>query len=259
MLSKEMIVRIATTSTLAVVMTANPNPEPTPALLAVTTPTRTVISDTKPSEVMGLGMKQADSLQEVADGKRICVKNIVLRDSREMVDALDDLMGSIRRQSKAIVEQSLDTAQLIRSHLQHRNKRARSRARQLREKGEQLIVSTDLRETGVKIRSMANQLQVDLKSRSRLARKRAKTLRRSLKGVAKEITKNPEGWYWKVHKEWVEKLSDKVRYEIMDVLEKKVEKKVERERYHNGAEKEQDNSDQQQPPMKTTPHFGVRT
>jgi len=152
------------------------------------------------SEVTSVGLKLVDSLQEVVDDKFKAIVEVVQQDSKEVVEALDELMQSIRRQSSVVVDQSKDKAHLLRERLQYRNDRARGMAKEIRAKGERFV-------------SLAEQLQDDLKTRTNIARHRARSIKDRIKDRIKDVKENikenikedmasPEALYSKVLGEW---------------------------------------------------------
>jgi enamine deaminase RidA (YjgF/YER057c/UK114 family) len=169
------------------------------------------------SEVKSVGWKLVDSLQEVVDDNVEAIVEVVQQDSKEVVAALGELMQSICHQTTVVVEQSKDKAQLLREGLQHRNDRARGKAKEIRGKGERLV-------------SLAEQLQDELKSRTNIARHRARRIKKrikkrindGIKDIKKNIKENikedgasREALYSKVLGEWTDMLKDKV-FEGMD-------------------------------------------
>lgn len=114
---------------------------------------------------------------------------VVRHDLKELMEALDELMCAIGRQTNIIKEQSRSKAQVLRELLQYRNARAREKARDLREKGEHLVLSAAER----------------LKERAYIARVKAKSLRDNL------MTSDAWRAYSKAHGDWSGKLKERAK------------------------------------------------
>jgi hypothetical protein len=84
-----------------------------------------------------LSFKIVDSLSEIFDFKMLI--NVVQHDLKELMDALDELMRVIGRQTYLIVEQWKETLQILRQGLQYRNDKARGKAKEWREMGNQFM------------------------------------------------------------------------------------------------------------------------
>ncbi|TFK72887.1 hypothetical protein BDN72DRAFT_855108 [Pluteus cervinus] len=185
--SMEVIVRAAPTSFAMTVVEPQVSVVPPPVM-----PESTV----SVGQLSGLTKELVDMVEAGVDEVQPTVTRAHY-DSTEMVDALDELMNSLRRQSKVIVEQSKDRAQQIRERIQYRNDRARCRAKEIRDKGQQLL-------------SMASEWQEEVKTRTKLAKKRARKIKQVVKENIKEMATDPESWQRKVQSEWMRTLKEKV-------------------------------------------------
>lgn len=114
---------------------------------------------------------------------------VVRHDVKELMEALDELMRAIGRQTNIIKEQSRSKAQVLRELLQYRNARARDKARELREKGEYLVTFAGER----------------LKERAYIAREKAKILKDNL------MTSDAWRAYSKAHGDWSGKLKERAK------------------------------------------------
>ncbi|KAJ6494806.1 hypothetical protein C8R47DRAFT_1117296 [Mycena vitilis] len=117
----------------------------------------------KSAPVTSLSLKLVDSLSEVVDSTMKALEEVVGRDFKELMGALDDLMRAIGRQAAMIATDSKSRAQILRERLQYRNERAKGKARELKEMGEQFVSRAGER----------------LKARAEIAKTRAHSLRRS--------------------------------------------------------------------------------
>ncbi|KAJ7494710.1 hypothetical protein B0H11DRAFT_2003080 [Mycena galericulata] len=141
------------------------------------------------SAVTSLSLKLSDSLSEIAETMIKAVEEVVARDFKELKNALDALMRAIGRQTTMIVEDSKSRAQVLRERLQYRNDRARDKARELKQMGEQFV-------------SIAGER---FKARAELAKTRAHSLKKSLMSTTAWRT------YAEAHGEWAERLTKKGR------------------------------------------------
>jgi hypothetical protein len=80
---------------------------------------------------------------------------VVLHDLNELVDALDELVRVIGRQTNVIIEQSIGRVQALREGLHYRNNKARGKAREWRETGNQLITLAGEQVKGRVVRAKA--------------------------------------------------------------------------------------------------------
>ncbi|TFK28109.1 hypothetical protein FA15DRAFT_585009 [Coprinopsis marcescibilis] len=138
-----------------------------------------------------LGFKFIDSLSEVLGvTTKSVAKAVGSDDSSELFDGLDDLMASIRTQTDDLIKQSKGKARAfgdqVQETLNYRNDRARTRAKELRKRGEEFINS-----------ATANFIE-----RTDVARKRAQRIRESLR--------QSEAWqyYQEVHGDWDDSYHD---------------------------------------------------
>jgi len=139
--------------------------------------------------VTSLSLKYINSLSEVAGATMKALEEVIAHDLRELVSALDDLMRAIGRQTSTLVTDSKSRAQILRERLQYRNERAKGKARELKEMGEQIV-------------SFAGER---LKARAEIAKTRAHSLKKSL------MSTNVWRTYAQAHGEWSEKLDTKRR------------------------------------------------
>lgn len=145
----------------------------------------TPLSESVP--VTSLSLKFVDSLSEVVDATMKALEEVVGRDFRELMMALDDLMRAIGHQATAIVADSKSRAKILRARLHHRNERAKEKARELKQTAEQFVASAGKR----------------LKARADIAKTRAQTLKQSFMATSVWRT------YAQAHGEWIEKLEVK--------------------------------------------------
>ncbi|KAJ7637741.1 hypothetical protein DFH06DRAFT_1478715 [Mycena polygramma] len=143
----------------------------------------------KSAPVTSLSLKLVDSLSEVVDSTMKALEEVVGRDFKELMGALDDLMRAIGRQAAMIATDSKSRAQILRERLHYRNERAKGKARELKEMGEQFVSRAGER----------------LKARAEIAKTRAHSLRRSF------MTTTVWRTYSHAHGEWTEKLETKKR------------------------------------------------
>lgn len=139
------------------------------------------------SAVTSLSLKFTDSLSEIAEMTMKALEEVVAREFRELKNALDALMRAIGRQTTMLVEESKSRAQILRERLQYRNERAKGKARELKQMGEQFV-------------SVAGER---LKARAEIAKTRAHSLKKSLMSTSMWHT------YAEAHGEWAEKLAAK--------------------------------------------------
>ncbi|KAJ7158778.1 hypothetical protein C8R46DRAFT_1224698 [Mycena filopes] len=137
--------------------------------------------------VTSLSLKLVDSLSEVVDATMKALEEVVGRDFKELMGALDALMRAIGHQTALIVSDSKTRAQILRERLHYRNERAKGKARELRNKGEQLVAHAGER----------------LKARAEIARTRAQSLKKTFMSTTVWRT------YAQAHGEWSEKLDTK--------------------------------------------------
>ncbi|KDQ59272.1 hypothetical protein JAAARDRAFT_33996 [Jaapia argillacea MUCL 33604] len=90
------------------------------------------------SYAYALSTRIVGSLSEIFDIKALV--QVVHKDVKELVDALDELMQAIGRQAVIIIDQSKSTAKTLRQRLEERNNRAHERARQLRDIGTKFVL-----------------------------------------------------------------------------------------------------------------------
>ncbi|KAJ6505982.1 hypothetical protein DFH09DRAFT_285674 [Mycena vulgaris] len=141
------------------------------------------------AQVTSLSLKFVDSLSEVADIAMKALEEVVARDFKELMSALDDLMRAVGRQTSMIVADSKNRAQILRERLQYRNERAKGKARELKQRGEHIV-------------SLASER---LKARAEIAKRRAHSLKKSLMSTSVWRT------YAQAHGEWSEKLETKAK------------------------------------------------
>jgi len=91
---------------------------------------------TPAQEPSALSIRLVDSLSQIFKVKAL--SEVVQHDMRELSDALDQLMIAIGKQTTAIMEDSKGTSKILREHLERRHGKAKARARQLKDMGDQL-------------------------------------------------------------------------------------------------------------------------
>ncbi|KAF7374906.1 hypothetical protein MSAN_00376700 [Mycena sanguinolenta] len=151
--------------------------------------------------VTSLSLKLVDSLSQVVDATMKALEEVVGRDLKELMTAIDTLMRAIGVQVSTILADSKSQAQILREVLKYRNERAKGKARELMQTAEQFMSSASER----------------LKARAEIAKTRAKTLTKTFMGSSVWRT------YAEAHGEWIEK------------LEAKREKRRERKRERKGG------------------------
>ncbi|KAJ7170665.1 hypothetical protein C8R43DRAFT_980380 [Mycena crocata] len=137
--------------------------------------------------VTSLSLKVVGSLSHTADATMKALEEVVARDFRELMAALDNLMRAIGRQTSMIVADSKSRAQILRERLQYRNERAKGKARELKQMGEQFV-------------SIAGER---LKARAEIAKTRAHSLKKTV--MSTSVWRH----YAQAHGEWSSKLETK--------------------------------------------------
>ncbi|KAJ7274412.1 hypothetical protein B0H12DRAFT_1228149 [Mycena haematopus] len=137
--------------------------------------------------VMSLSLRLVDSLSQVVAATMKALEEVVGRDLKELMTALDTLMRAIGRQATEIITDSKSRAQILRERLQYRNDRAKGKARELKQTAEQFVSSAGER----------------LMARAEIARTRAQTLKKSF--MMSSVWRT----YAQAHGEWTEKLEVK--------------------------------------------------
>ncbi|KAJ7035023.1 hypothetical protein C8F04DRAFT_1259380 [Mycena alexandri] len=137
--------------------------------------------------VSSLSLKLVDSLSQVVDASMKALEEVVGHDFKELMGALDALMRAIGDQAAMIISDSKSRAQLLRERLNYRNERAKGKARELKEMGEQFVSHAGER----------------LKARAEIARTRAQSLRKTFMSTTAWRT------YAQAHGEWSNKLDTK--------------------------------------------------
>jgi len=139
--------------------------------------------------VSSLNLKLVDSLSQVVDASMKALEEVIGHDFKELMGALDALMRAIGDQAAMIISDSKSRAQLLRERLNYRNERAKGKARELKEMGEQLVSHAGER----------------LRARAEIARTRAQSLKKTFMSTSAWRT------YAQAHGEWSEKLDTKRR------------------------------------------------
>ncbi|KAL0580948.1 hypothetical protein V5O48_001040 [Marasmius crinis-equi] len=134
-------------------------------------------------------VKLVDSLSEIVEVTVKALIEVVHHDFAELLLAVDELVASIRRRSRIVVEQSRNTVHVVREQLQYRNERAKNKARELTEKGFRLMSYAGNAFAG----------------RTYVARKRAQSLKEGVAGS------DAWGHYSKAQGEWSEALGREAR------------------------------------------------
>ena len=88
--------------------------------------------------VSAISQRIPDSISPLFDIKNVMEAAEI--DTAEIMAALDNLAAAISKQTSTILEKSLDTAQVLRDGLKYRNARAKGKAKELRDAGEQLVL-----------------------------------------------------------------------------------------------------------------------
>lgn len=84
-------------------------------------------------------LRLVDSLSEIVAASFKSLIDAVEHDLKDLILALDELAQAIKRSTRAVTEQSKSAAQVIREQFEYRNARAKGKAREIREKGMQMI------------------------------------------------------------------------------------------------------------------------
>lgn len=87
-------------------------------------------------EPTALSVRLVDSLSQIFDVQAL--SEVVRHDIKELSDAIDQLVIVIGKQTSAIMEDSKGPSQVLRKRLEQRNDKARARAKELRQFGNQL-------------------------------------------------------------------------------------------------------------------------
>jgi len=93
-----------------------------------------------------LSTRLAESVSEYFDFRTVTA--VVVRDVQELLDALDELVHAIGRQTAFAWEQSKGTALGLKAQIQRKHERARARALELRQMGGRLLESVQERVRG---------------------------------------------------------------------------------------------------------------
>ncbi|KAJ3898774.1 hypothetical protein F5879DRAFT_583011 [Lentinula edodes] len=128
-----------------------------------------------------------DSLSEIVVTSMKALIEVVEHDLKDLMVAIDDLMLALHRSTSIVVEQSKSAAQSVWEQLDYRNARAKDRARELKDKGMQIMSyagnhilgrTTDAKQTANffkdLITSRRRQLKDKLKHGAQRARHRAR-------------------------------------------------------------------------------------
>ncbi|KAJ7707734.1 hypothetical protein B0H17DRAFT_1033760 [Mycena rosella] len=182
--TKDVIVRPPTA--LSNPQTAKSPPTHTPSV-GGNTEKALPIRDSMP--VTALSLKVVDSLSQVADATLKALEEVVPLEFKELMAALDSLMRAVGRQTTMIIADSKSRAQILRERLQYRNERAKGKARELKQRGEQLV-------------SLASER---LMARAEIAKRRAHSLKKSF--VSSSVWRT----YAQAHGEWSEKLETRTK------------------------------------------------
>ena len=100
--------------------------------------TKRTSSDVASDVVSAISLRIPDSISPLFDFKNVMEAAEI--DTAEIMAALDNLAAAISKQTSTILEKSLDTAQVLRDGLKYRNARAKGKAKELRDVGEQLVL-----------------------------------------------------------------------------------------------------------------------
>ncbi|KAK2463398.1 hypothetical protein APHAL10511_004484 [Amanita phalloides] len=149
-------------------------------------------------DTVDLSIRMIDSISEVFETTFKAAIDAVQNDLKELFDAMNDLMRAIQEQTRKAMETSVEAAHVIREEVRYRNERARGKAREIKEKSEQLvqIAGEQLMETTWSMKMRGEKLMMvahgHLKDRTALAKEKAHIFRKRV--VA--------------HEEWIRKMLD---------------------------------------------------
>jgi hypothetical protein len=130
-----------------------------PLSVKPTTPL-TITQPTESKVETAISLKMADAVSEILDATKKAVMVFIENDIREIVDALDLLMQSIRKQVDIVANEAQSLSKYIQSQFQYRNERAKKQAHMLVGKGSRAL----------------SYAQETIKKRTRRARARARSL-----------------------------------------------------------------------------------
>uniref|UniRef100_A0A0W0EXS9 Uncharacterized protein n=1 Tax=Moniliophthora roreri TaxID=221103 RepID=A0A0W0EXS9_MONRR len=136
-----------------------------------------------------LSIRLVDSLSEIIEVSIKALVEVVHHDIAELMQAIDELMNAIHRQTRMVAEHSRSAVQTVKEHFEYRNARAKGKAMELREKGLRLM-------------SYASDAVI---GRTRNAKKRAQVLKANV-AASKAWAK-----YDKVQGEWASSLGRRAR------------------------------------------------
>jgi len=116
-----------------------------------------------------LSVRPADAISQFFDVDSLL--RGVQNDVAELIEALDELTRVISYHTSHLVERTMTSVQILKEGFQYRNDRARGKAREFRERGNQLLSSA-----GKHLRSFAAD---HIKGRADRAKERAQVIRRT--------------------------------------------------------------------------------
>lgn len=108
-------------------------------------------------------------------------------DMQELLDAIDELVFAIRRQTASIWEQSKGTIEIVRNEFRYRNERAKQRASQLRQMGGRMLtnVKERIRTQTEHAKENAKLIRETMGKNNRETRKLRRALRREARRIKK--------------------------------------------------------------------------
>lgn len=150
------IAPVASTSALAVV-----TPFPGPSQPSVAPSAAKFVTTTVASSPSALSIRLATTLANIYGDAARAVVQVVSQDVKELMDALDALLQAIGDQTSVLVKKSKGKASVLREHLNYRNKRAKMKARELKDMGDRFVsyAGERLKERASKAKKRASQLR----------------------------------------------------------------------------------------------------
>ncbi|KAF9496622.1 hypothetical protein BDN71DRAFT_1445835 [Pleurotus eryngii] len=125
---------VASTSAITVV-----TPLPGPSQPNIASSAAKFVTTTVASSPSALSIRLATTLANIYGDAARAVVQVVSQDVKELMDALDALLQAIGDQTSVLVRKSKVKASVLREHLNYRNKRARMKARELKDMGDRFV------------------------------------------------------------------------------------------------------------------------
>ncbi|KAF7424610.1 hypothetical protein PC9H_009918 [Pleurotus ostreatus] len=150
------IAPVASTSALAVV-----TPLPGPSQPSVAPSAAKFVTTTVASSPSALSIRLATTLATIYGDAARAVVQAVSQDVKELMDALDALLQAIGDQTSVLVKKSKGKASVLREQLNYRNKRAKMKARELKDIGDRFVsyAGERLKERASRAKKRASQLR----------------------------------------------------------------------------------------------------